>query len=78
VDQPTHDFAPQFASFDRHCCTIKAGHLLLAVDWAIAKSIDDGAIAGTRDRVRANLCPKCDGTGYKDHAGFAMDPCDHG
>ena len=22
-------------------------------------------------------CPLCDGTGYKDHAGFAMDPCDH-
>jgi hypothetical protein len=22
-------------------------------------------------------CPMCDGTGYKDHAGFCMDPCDH-
>lgn len=22
-------------------------------------------------------CPLCDGTGYKDYAGFAMDPCDH-
>jgi len=22
-------------------------------------------------------CPLCDGTGYKDHAGFAMDPCKH-
>lgn len=21
-------------------------------------------------------CHMCDGTGYKDHAGFAMDPCD--
>jgi len=21
--------------------------------------------------------PLCDGTGYKDYAGFAMDPCDH-
>lgn len=23
------------------------------------------------------ICTRCDGTGYKDHAGFAMDPCDH-
>lgn len=23
-------------------------------------------------------CPECDGTGYMEHAGFAMDPCDHG
>jgi len=22
-------------------------------------------------------CTMCDGTGYKDHAGFSMDPCDH-
>lgn len=22
-------------------------------------------------------CTMCDGTGYKDYAGFAMDPCDH-
>lgn len=22
-------------------------------------------------------CPLCDGTGHKDHAGFAMDTCDH-
>lgn len=21
-------------------------------------------------------CPLCNNTGYKDHAGFAMDPCD--
>ncbi|EJL23698.1 hypothetical protein [Novosphingobium sp. AP12] len=23
-------------------------------------------------------CSKCDDTGYKDHAGFALDPCPHG
>ncbi len=22
-------------------------------------------------------CPLCDDTGFKDHAGFRMDPCDH-
>ena len=25
----------------------------------------------------ATVCPLCDGTGYKDHAGFAMDACNH-
>lgn len=24
----------------------------------------------------AAKCTRCDGTGYKDHAGFSMDPCD--
>ncbi|MFC0683190.1 hypothetical protein [Novosphingobium clariflavum] len=24
-----------------------------------------------------NGCTMCDGTGYKDYAGFGMDPCDH-
>ena len=24
------------------------------------------------------VCPLCDDTGYKDYAGFRMDPCDHG
>jgi len=26
-------------------------------------------------RKEAAKCKMCDGTGYKDHAGFAMDPC---
>lgn len=27
--------------------------------------------------IEARVCGACDGTGYKDYAGFAMDPCDH-
>lgn len=66
------------SSFDQICSEITAGRLVTAVDWALAKAIDDGAFSGIRDHVRAKLCTKCDGTGYKDHAGFAMDSCDHG
>lgn len=29
-------------------------------------------------QVAKHRCAKCDGTGYKDYAGFAMDSCDHG
>lgn len=66
------------SSFDRACTALTAGKLMTAVDWAIAKAVDDGAIVGIRFTARKVLCAKCDDTGYKDHAGFAMDPCDHG
>lgn len=66
------------SSFDRACTSMAAGKLMTAVDWAIAKAVDDGAIAEARTRARTILCTKCDDTGYKDHAGFAMDACDHG
>ena len=43
-------------------------------------SKDEQATAISAARVTtasATVCPLCDGTGYKDHAGFAMDACNH-
>lgn len=34
-------------------------------------------MATVKDNLTIGRCPMCDGTGYKDYAGFAMDPCDH-
>ena len=49
------------------------------VDWS--SEMDDlEFLAEAREaaelrRKEAAKCKMCDGTGYKDHAGFAMDPC---
>lgn len=31
-----------------------------------------------RNRRAVRHCARCDNTGYVDHAGVAMDPCNHG
>jgi hypothetical protein len=32
---------------------------------------------GKTEEPPRSECNMCDGTGYKDYAGFAIDPCDH-
>lgn len=53
------------------------------VDWQEASdtlnSLDENGPFVVRVRpVDPKTCKMCDDTGYKDHAGFCMDPCDHG
>ena len=43
------------SAFDRAVCSARAGQLISAVDWAIAKAVDDGAFRGIRQRVSSVL-----------------------
>ena len=43
------------------------------------RAVVNGAasVSALRASVPSATCAMCDDTGYKDYAGFAMDPCDH-
>ncbi|KPH59162.1 hypothetical protein [Novosphingobium sp. ST904] len=51
-----------------------------SVELAPASTLDRdwsrGCVAARAEPSAAD-CTMCDGTGYKDYAGFAMDPCNH-